>query len=141
MKKKYIDVSQESGMRFIQRQIKGRFTMLNLLRFKEVADYSQCSELAGTEPNSGKEAYRIYMESVLPLLDTAGSTLIFQGEGGDFVIGPSDETWDYVLLVEHESVERFLSFAQDQNYLAIAGHRTAALADSRLLAIENIPLV
>lgn len=52
-----------------------------------------------------------------------------------FLIGPSDELWDKVLLVEHESVARFMAFAQDEAYLKYAGHRTASLDDSRLLPI------
>ena len=49
------------------------------------------------------------------------------------MIGPEAEKWDAMLLVQHESAEKFIAFAQDESYLKIAGHRTAALEDSRLL--------
>jgi len=42
-----------------------------------------------------------------------------------------------VLLVEHPSVEKFLEFAKNENYLKTAGHRTAALEDSRLLPMTQ----
>jgi hypothetical protein len=37
-----------------------------------------------------------------------------------------------VLLVEHESVLKFMEFAQNPAYLKKAGNRTATLEDSRL---------
>lgn len=42
---------------------------------------------------------------------------------------------DLVLLVRHRNVRTFLSFADDVDYLAGVGHRTAALADSRLVPL------
>lgn len=137
MKKRYIDVTQEAGKAFVQRNIQGRFTMLNLLRFKEIADYSAFPNLAPSQEISGAEAYQRYLKHTWDIIQQYGSKIIFQGKGASFTIGPSDEYWDLVLLVEHRSVQDFLSFAQNQDYLAIAGHRTAALEDARLLAIEN----
>ena len=51
----------------------------------------------------------------------------------------TDEQWDLVILVRHASVKRFMNFAIDDAYLAGAGHRAAALADSRLLPLERMP--
>jgi hypothetical protein len=39
------------------------------------------------------------------------------------------------MLIRQRSVEAFLAFASDSAYLAGIGHRTAALADSRLLPL------
>lgn len=45
-------------------------------------------------------------------------------------------------LVEHESVLKFMEFAQNEDYLKKAGHRTAASEDSRLLpTIEKLHLI
>lgn len=109
--------------------------MLNLLKFREIADYSDSPHLDPGIPISGQEAYDRYIEHTLPFLDEIGSELIFSGQGGHFVIGPQDESWDLVLLVKHPSVAKFMSFAGNEGYLKIAGHRTAALQDSRLLPI------
>lgn len=57
--------------------------------------------------------------------------MLFAGDTLPLLIGPANETWDAVLLVRHQCAEVFLSFAQDDEYLAGVGHRTAALADSR----------
>lgn len=62
--------------------------------------------------------------------------MLFKGTGGHVLIGPPDERWVLVLLVQHQSSEAFLSFATNQDYLAGIGHRTAALEDSRLLPVS-----
>lgn len=137
MKKTYLEASQEAGRKFYQRGISGRVIMLNLLRFRELADYSHTPKLAPTEPISGKAAYQLYIEHTLPFLQEAGSEVVFMGKGGEFLIGPEGEGWDEVLLVRHESTAKFIEFARNEAYLKGTGHRTAALADSRLLPIEE----
>jgi len=135
---KYIDVTQEAGMNFyINFHEKGKIVMLNLLKFKAVADYSNAPDLAPEKEISGKEAYNLYIKYTLPFLEKANSKVLFFGESGHFVIGPTEEQWDMVLLIEHESVDRFIAFAQNESYLKTAGHRTAALEDSRLLPITQ----
>ena len=111
--------------------------MLNLLKFKETADYSEFPNLAPESPVSGKVAYDKYIEEVMPFLDNAGSEVLFTGRGGHLLIGPENREWDYVLLVKHKNVENFLAYAKNEEYLKIAGHRTAALEDSRLLPLED----
>lgn len=140
MPRPYIDATQEAGKAFYQRQIPGPIVLLNLLRFREVADYSHHPGLAPPQPISGREAYQLYMTEVLPLLKQAGSEVLFSGRGGNLLIGPPEAVWDLVLLVQHQSVKKFLEFAADQAYLRIAGHRTAALEDSRLLPIKETAL-
>jgi len=61
--------------------------------------------------------------------------VIFYGYGGEFLIGPSHERWDAVMLVRQSSVASFLEFASNQDYLSGIGHRLAALEDSRLLPL------
>lgn len=138
--KNYLEATQAAGMAFYQRQIHGPVVMLNLLRYRESADYSSYPSLAPTQAISGEDAYRSYMEHTLPFLDEMGSEVIFFGKGGPWLIGPAAEYWDAVLLVRHPSANEFLSFAQNEAYLQGAGHRIAALLDSRLLPIEASPL-
>lgn len=138
MTKQYIDVTQESGKAFVMRGIEGDIVMLNLLRFREIADYSANPELAPDNLISGREAYQLYMAHTTPFLQAYGSELLFVGDGSNFLIGPMDEVWDMVLLVRHQSVQKFMAFAADEAYLASAGHRTAALQDSRLLPFSEL---
>lgn len=135
MDEKYLMPTQEAGRKFIMRQIQGSVVMLNLLRFRETADYSDSPELSPAESISGKKAYQLYVEHTLPFLIKSGGEILFMGEGGDFLIGPTNERWDAVLLIKQNSVNSFLSFESDKDYMKGIGHRTAALADSRLLPI------
>ncbi|HSH04198.1 MAG TPA: DUF1330 domain-containing protein [Anaerolineae bacterium] len=131
--KRYLDVTQEAGAAFFRRGIEGEVVMLNLLRFREVADYADFPELAPAEPISGRAAYELYMAHTAPFLAASGGEVLFLGEGGQLLIGPSEAVWDMVLLVKQRSVADFMAFANDEAYLAGMGHRTAALLDSRLL--------
>ncbi len=128
MKETYLMPTQEAGRNFVMRKIIGNVIMLNLLRFREIADYSTLPELMPDKPISGKEAYQLYINHTLPFLKKSG---------GEYLIGPIDERWDAVLLIKQNSVESFLAFESNQEYLKGIGHRTAALEDSRLLPINE----
>jgi uncharacterized protein (DUF1330 family) len=134
----YLEPTQESGRAFFLRGITGRVVMLNLLRYRDTADYSTTPELAPSSPISGEAAYRRYMEHTLPHLEASGGRILFFGRGGPFLVGPPHERWDAVMLVEQSSTAAFLAFASNPAYLAGIGHRTAALEDSRLLPLEPV---
>jgi hypothetical protein len=131
----YLDPTQEAGRALVLRNIKGSVVMLNLLRFKKVADYTATPDLAPEQPISGEDAYRLYIEHTLPHLTSSGGELMFVGKGGAFFIGPPDERWDAMVLVKQRSVADFIAFASNEAYLGGMGHRLAALEDSRLLPL------
>lgn len=134
----YITAGQEAGKEFfLNFRNKGKVVMLNLLRFRKVADYKGLDEIKPEKEVSGEEAYGLYMKHTLPFLEEAGSRLLFKGKCSGFLIGPESEKWDLLLLVEHKSAEDFIKFANHEGYLKIAGHRTAALEDSRLLPVQG----
>ena len=136
--KNYLEASPESGKDFyLKFHQKGKIVMLNLLKYRATADYSNLGHLKPKTEITGKEAYQLYMKLTQPELHKAGSKILFFGDSGHFLIGPDQESWDAVLLVEHESAERFIAFSQSEVYLKTAGHRTAALEDSRLLPIHE----
>lgn len=94
--------------------------MLNLLRFKA---------------DGGRDAYLHYGEGVLPLLARVGGRILWQGRVDAVVIGDTGaDAWDAVVLVEYPSRRAFLDMVLSPDYQAIAGRRTTALADSRLVA-------
>ena len=133
----YLEPTQEQGRAFFTRHIAGSVVMLNLLRFRDTADYSAAPGLRPGSAISGEEAYRLYMEHTLPYLKASGGEILFYGRGGDFFIGPDNERWDAAMLVRQSSVASFLAFASNPDYLAGIGHRTAALEDSRLLPLTD----
>ena len=136
----YLEPTQDAGRLFMRRGLVGSVVMLNLLRFKDVADYSSHPELAPTAPISGAEAFDRYIRYTLPYLRESGGDVLFIGAGGPFLIGPTDERWDQAMLVRQTSVASFLAFASHDAYLAGLGHRMAAVEDSRLLPLSDVPL-
>lgn len=136
---RHIEPSQRAGMRFMQRGIQGSIVMLNLLRFREFADYTANPELTPEVSISGAEAFNRYIEHTLPFLRESGGEVMFLGNGGGFLIGPEDERWDLVMLIRQSSAQSFLAFSSHQDYLAGIGHRTAAIEDSRLLPLTQLP--
>jgi uncharacterized protein (DUF1330 family) len=135
---RYLEPTQTSGRALMQRALQGEIVMLNLLRFRSVADYSHSPHLAAEKPISGAEAYDRYIAHTMPYLIKSGGALLFSGDGGQFLIGPEHERWDRALLVRQSSVDSFMAFATDPAYLAGLGHRTAALEDSRLLPLVEL---
>ncbi|HEX2732280.1 MAG TPA: hypothetical protein VHM70_11755 [Polyangiaceae bacterium] len=133
----YLEPTQEAGRAFFGRGISGPVVMLNLLRFRQIADYSSTPELAPATAISGEAAYRLYMEHTLPHLQKAGGEVLFYGKGGQFLIGPTDERWDAAMLVRQSSVASFMAFATNREYMSGMGHRVAALEDSRLLPLTE----
>lgn len=129
----FLQPTQAQGAALMRRGIEGPLVMLNLLRFRGVADYSATPDLAPEVPVSGAEAFDLYIAHTLPHLEASGGELMFMGEGGAFLIGPDAERWDRVMLVRQASVAAFMAFAANERYLEGIGHRTAALEDSRLL--------
>lgn len=136
----YVDPTDDAVRAMFARRIEGPVTMLNLLRFRQWADYSAFPQLAPPAPISGREAYDRYVLHALPFLAASGGSLQFYGAGGHHLVGPPEERWDLVMLVRQASVADFIAFAGNEAYLAGVGHRTAALEDSRLLPVVETPL-
>jgi len=134
----YLEPTQTAGRDFIMRGIQGEVVMLNLLRFRALADYSAAPELAPGTPISGAQAYDLYIAHTLPYLRESGGDLMFLGAGGGYLVGPADERWDMAMLVRQKSVESFIAFSSNAEYMKGMGHRTAALEDSRLLPLSPI---
>lgn len=132
----YLEPTHAAGAALLRRGITGPLVMLNLLRFREYADYSRNPELAPTVRISGREAFQRYMDHTLPFLEASGGELLLLGDAGPWLIGPVDEYWDMAMLVRQNSLNSFMAFASNADYLAGLGHRTAALLDSRLLPID-----
>ena len=131
----YIEPSDQAVEAFLARGIEGPIVMLNLLRFRKIADYSAAPELAPGRPISGAAAYKHYLEIVSPHLGKYGGELIFMGKAGPMLIGPDSERWDAGLLARHRSALTLVTSLRDPAYQALAAHRIAALEDTRILPL------
>ena len=64
---KHITATPESGKKFyMDFHQKGKVVMLNLLKFREKADYTNLENIKPETEISGEEAYEIYMEKTVP---------------------------------------------------------------------------
>lgn len=135
MKQHYLEPTQETGIALFSGKIKGSVTMLNLLQFKPVADYSASPELSDGTTITGRDAFQKYINHTFPFLSQSGGEIIFLGEGGHYFIGPQDQRWDMMMLIRQNSLQDFMQFASNAEYLKGIGHRAAAICDSRLLPL------
>jgi uncharacterized protein (DUF1330 family) len=113
--------------------------MINLLRFREWADYPQGVE---AEKLTGRQAYDRYGRHVLPFLMAVRARPIWRGQASCTVIAPGGERWDEAILVEYPSRSAFERMINNPEYQAGLVHRTAGLEDTRLIATttpQSIP--
>jgi hypothetical protein len=88
----YLDPTDDDVRRLFQRRIEGPLLMLNLLRFREIADYSGFPDLAQPESISGSAAYDRYVRHTPPFLAASGGSVEFYGTGGHTFVGPTLNT-------------------------------------------------
>jgi hypothetical protein len=102
----------------------GPFVMVNLLKFKEKAEYED-----GSEPElSGREAYGRYGVEVAKLVTLLGGKIRYSGAVTGLMIGEVEEPWDAVALAEYPSLAAFQKMALSPEMHAIEHHRKAGLA-------------
>jgi uncharacterized protein (DUF1330 family) len=102
----------------------GPFVMVNLLKFKEKAEYAD-----GSNPEmTGREAYSIYGDAVSRLVEGLGGKIWFSGVVTGLMIGEVEDLWDMVALAEYPSLAAFQKMATSPEMRAIEHHRSAGLA-------------
>lgn len=102
----------------------GPICMVNLLKFKDKAEYAD-----GSEPDlSGREAYMRYGAAVQQCLAAVGGSARFSGFVSDLLLGEVEELWDMVAIAEYPSRAAMMQMVQSPEYQAISKHRDAGLA-------------
>ncbi len=107
----------------------GPINMLNLLKFKEFAEYPDDSDAE----LSGQEAYMRYGIKVVELIAGLGGEIVFSGNADTLVIGDGDLQWDMVTIVKYPSVAAFMEMTDSEEYKAVHVHRDAGLAHQLLV--------
>ena len=120
---------------FMDSSVEGPIAMVNLLKFKERAEYSD-----ERETNlSGVEAYGIYARGVAKTLAMVGGKMLFFGNVSRLMLGEVEELWDQVAIAQYPSRAAMLEMMQLPEYQAIHMHRDAGLAGQ--LNIETTDFV
>ncbi len=116
--------SPRQAMDFFGAPESGPFVMVNLLKFKDRADYADGSDSHLT----GAEAYGRYGVEVAKLVTALGGKVRYSGRVTGLLLGEVGELWDAVALAEYPSLAAFQAMATSLEYAAIAHHRDAGLA-------------
>tara|TARA_B100000902_G_C27091539_1_gene804068 strand:+ start:182 stop:586 length:405 start_codon:yes stop_codon:yes gene_type:complete len=121
--KNAVEPNQEQMQGFLEGDIDSPINMVNLLKFKDKAEYED-----GRETNlSGKEAYAIYADEVMGHLSKVGAEMIFAGEVSRLMLGEAEELWDMVAIAKYPNKKAMLDMILDPDYIESAKHRAAGL--------------
>ncbi|MGD9802572.1 MAG: DUF1330 domain-containing protein [Hyphomicrobiaceae bacterium] len=113
--------------------------MINLLRFRPVAEYVPDDAEYGEPAVSGAEAYRRYSAAATPVFDRVGGAQAWIGRPELVLIGPADESWDLAFIARYPTAQSFIDMLRDADYQRAVRHRNAAVADSRLIRCGELP--
>ena len=97
----------------------GPVVMLNLLKFK---------------PRDGAKEYGKYGESVSKMVEARGGKMLWIGKVDQTLIGPVEEDWDAIALVQYPSRKAFIDMATSKEYENAHEHREGGLERTVLLA-------
>ena len=110
--------------------------MLNLITLKPKADYPPGHPDHGKDI-SGADAYRAYGQGIVAHFERLGARQVWAGRPQVMVTGPQSEAWDLAFIAEYPSTQAFIDMVRDPHYREhVVPHRTAAVAESRLLCLE-----
>ena len=111
--------------------------MLNLVRFRDVADYPPGHALHG-QGLSGAEAYKRYGEDSGPIFARVGGSVVWRGAMQLMLTGPADEAWDAIFVAHYPTAGAFLAMVTDADYREAVKHRQAAVLTSRLVRTQAL---
>ena len=109
--------------------------MLNLLRYRDLAEYPEGHEHHGNGW-SGRRAYEEYGRTSGPIFSRVGGTMVWRGAFQTMVTGPDAMRWDDGFIAQYPNSAAFFEMIKDPAYQKAVVNRTAALADSRLVRFK-----
>lgn len=132
----YIDPSRENWQVFKDLPRDTPIHMLNLLKFRDLADYPEGHPNHG-KGLTGREAYEIYKKGFQRVVAGDGAAMVWQAPLECVVTGPAEE-WDEAFVMGYPNSIAFMAMVRNEEYIRdIVPHRTAALADSRLIRFRG----
>ncbi|MEN8859750.1 DUF1330 domain-containing protein [Qipengyuania flava] len=131
----YIDPSPANFQAFKDLPRDEPIHMLNLLEYREQAEYPQGHEHAG-KGWSGRRAYEEYGKTSGPIFRRVGGTIVWRGSFQTMVTGPDAKRWHNGFVAQYPNAGAFFEMIKDPEYQQAVVNRTAALVDSRLMRFE-----
>lgn len=137
MAESYIDPGREAWEVFKGLPRDRPIHMLNLVKLKPKAEYPADHPDHGKDL-SGLDAYRAYGRTTAHIFKRVGGRQVWAGRPQVMVTGPGAEAWDIAFIAEYPTSEAFIAMVRDPEYRELVKHRTAGVADSRLLRLDPI---
>jgi uncharacterized protein (DUF1330 family) len=133
----YIDPSPENFQAFKDLPRDEPIHMLNLLRYRDMAQYPEGHEHHGNGW-SGRRAYEEYGKTSGPIFRRVGGQIIWRGSFQTMVTGPTpdDKLWHDGFVAQYPNSGAFFEMIKDADYQLAVQNRTAALVDSRLMRFK-----
>ncbi|MGB7408634.1 MAG: DUF1330 domain-containing protein [Pontixanthobacter sp.] len=131
----YIDPSEANFRAFKDLPRDEPIHMLNLLLFREHAEYPDDHENAG-KGWTGREAYKEYGRTSGPIFQRVGGSIVWRGAFQTMVTGPDDREWHSGFVAQYPNSGAFFEMIKDAEYQKAVVNRTAALLDSRLVRFK-----
>ena len=128
----YIDPSPANFAAFKDLPRDEPIHMLNLLLYREEAEYPAGHEHAGMGW-SGRRAYEEYGKTSGPIFRRVGGEIVWRGAFQTVVTGPEELRWHDGFVAQYPNAGAFFEMIKDSEYQQAVVNRTAALADSRLV--------
>jgi uncharacterized protein (DUF1330 family) len=133
----YIDPDREAWEIFKSLPRGEPIQMLNLIKLKPKAEYPPGHPDHGKDL-TGRDAYRAYGRTTQPIFARLGGRQVWAGKPQVMVTGPQAEHWDIAFIAEYPNADAFIAMVRDPEYRELVAHRTAGVADSRLLRLEPL---
>ena len=137
MTKAYIDPSPANFQAFKDLPRDEPIHMLNLLRYRELAEYPQGHEHHGNGW-SGRRAYQEYGKTSGPIFAGVRGKIVWRGAFQTMVTGPEpdEKVWHDGFVAQYPNSGAFFEMIKNPDYQIAVQNRTAALLDSRLMRFK-----
>ena len=128
----FVDPDRENWQRFKDLPRDRPIQMLNLIKFRALAEYPAGHPNHG-QGLTGHEAYAIYKEGFQRVVANDGAAMVWEAPFECVVTGPEGE-WDEIFVMGYPDSATFMKMVRNEEYIRdVVPHRTAAVADSRLI--------
>lgn len=123
---------REQMQKMMEKGPDGPIFMVNLLKFKDQAEYADGRETDLT----GRQAYGIYGATVAGIIRDFGGRVFFAADTTFLSLGQVDELWDEVAIAVYPERADLLKMSMSDAWQTAAVHRAAGLAGQ--LNIETV---
>ena len=131
--KNSVHPTKEQMEGFLEGDSEAPIAMLNLLKFKEKAEYEDGRDTDLT----GEQAYAIYSVEVVEHLKKVGGKVSFGGSINRLMLGEAEELWDATFIAKYPSKKAMLKMITDPDYLESNKHRVAGLAGQLNIEVKE----